>query len=230
MKILLIFSIFCFVFPVFANDNSIIDDVPTVQFCEMVKNPQNYFDKTVRLTAVFTQADEAQYLSDENCPLSHYDQIGIDYSNEDESQIKQNNTYINKIGSVEFGGRAIVTVIGSLKNASRRDFAWYRYRFDIANFENVSQVIEKYKGEIEGTITYRAEVHADKDFGINFVNPYHAPFHYALRIEWLNLKDFPTLKNTQTKQIVFTVLSKEIKQMTENRWNLTIRCKIIRVE
>ncbi|MBX7172732.1 MAG: hypothetical protein K1X72_17310 [Pyrinomonadaceae bacterium] len=207
------------------------DEIPTVAFCEMVKHPQKYFDKTIRVTAAFTQADEGQYLDDEkNCPLSHDDQIGAGYSSQDEKQIAENNENSRKIGSVEFGGHALVTVVGNLKNQSRCDFAWYRYRFDIARFEKVTQVIREYKGELNGTVTYRAEVQPDKNFDLYFVKPYRLPLHYALRLEWTNLKDFPDLKDFQTKQIIFTILSNEIKQMTENRCNVTIRCKIIRIE
>lgn len=36
--------------------------VPTISFCEMVRSPQLYFDRPVRCTAVFSQAEEAQYL------------------------------------------------------------------------------------------------------------------------------------------------------------------------
>ncbi len=231
MKMLLIFSMFCFAIPIFASDKNINGAIPTVSFCEMVKHPKKYFNKTIRLTATFTRATEAQYLSDnKNCPLSHDNQIGIGYAKNRETQVAQNEENIDKIGSDEFGGRAIVTVVGSLKNFSRRDFAWYQYRFDIAKFEKVSHVVQTYTGELDGGKTYRAEVKADKDFGINFVKPYKLPFHYALRLEWTNLNDFPILKNFTTKKIVFSVLDKEIKQMTENRWNILIQCKIIRVE
>ncbi len=231
MKTLLIFLMFCFAFPILANDKKMKDEIPTIEFCEMVKNPEKYFDKTIRVIATFTQAAEAQYLDDnKNCPLSHDDQIGISYAKTDEKQLAENNANTRKIGSVEFGGRAIVTVIGSLKNASRRDFAWYQYRFDIAKFEKISHIVEDYKGELDGAKTYRAEIKPDKDFGINFVKPYKLLFHYAYRIEWTNLKDFPGLKNFTTKKIVFSVLAKDIKQMTESHWNITLKCKIIRVE
>lgn len=226
MKVLLIFLMFCFTFPIFASD-----DIPTVPFCEMVKNPKKYFNKTIRLTATFTQATEAQYLDDnETCPLLHDDQIGIGYSNTNVKQVAKNNQNIQKINSDEFGRRAIVTIVGSLKNTSRRDFAWYRYRFDIAKFEKISHIIEEYNGKLEATKTYRGEVKSDKLFGITLVKPYKLPSHHALRIEWINLDDFAELKNFTTKKIIFRVLAREIQKMTKDRWNTRIRCKIIRVE
>lgn len=212
-----------------AREKSVMkEEILTITFCEMVKNPKKYFDKMIRLTAIFKQATESQYLSDDNCPLSHDNQIGIGYNNSDKSQLNQNNAFIRKIQSIEFGGKATVTIAGILRNASRRDFAWYQYRFDINLFENVSPSIEEYKGNLESGITYRAKVRPDKNFGIGFVIPYRLPFHHALQIEWTNLKDFSALNKFETKEIVFTVLSKEIKQISENRWNTVIRCKIIR--
>ena len=207
------------------------DEISNVAFCEMVKNPQAYFEKTIRLTAVYMQADEGRYLNDDdNCPLSHDDQIGAEYFKTDDSEVVKLNENIKKVSSVEYGHRAKVTVIGKLRDISLHAFAWYRYRFDIIRFEAVSQVIEEYEGRLDGTKTYRAEVRKDKFFGINFVPPYPFREHYATRIEWTNLKKFPELKKFKTRKIVFTVLSNEIKQMTVNRWNNTIRCKIIRLE
>jgi hypothetical protein len=237
MKLMLIFLISWSAVSTFANPQKLKkqirmnDEIPTVAFCEMVKNPKSYFDKTIRLIAIFTQATEAQYLSDEkNCPLSHDDQIGVSYSSKDENQVADNNTNIRKIGSAEFGSRVFVTVVGSLKNQSRRDFAWYRYRFDIANFEEISHIINEYKGELEATKTYQAEVRSDKNLGLTFIIPFRPPFHQAYRIEWINLKEFSALKNFQTKEIVFSVLLKDTKQITESRWNTTLKCKIIRIE
>ncbi len=237
MKLSLIFLLCFAAFPAFVycqitgDKSAMKDEIPTIAFCEMVKNPQAYFDKTIRITAVYTQATEGRYLNDdENCPLSHDDQIGAESFKTNESEVVKHNAIIQEINSVEYGHRAKVTVIGKLRNISLRGFSWYRYRFDISRFETVSQVVEEYKGSLDGTITYRAEVRKDKVFGINFVNSYRIKEHYATRIEWTNLKKFPELKKFETKKIVFTVLSNEIKQMTVNRWNETIRCKIIRVE
>jgi hypothetical protein len=231
MKMLLILLTPLFAVSISANGNKMKDKMLTVTFCEMVKHPEKYFNKTIRITATFTQSVEAQYLNDDKkCPLSHDHRIGVSYPETNEKQIAEINESIDRIQSEEFGSRAIVTVVGKLKNVSARRFAWYQYRFDIAKFEKISQVVEEYKGELESAKTYRAEVRADKNFGIYFVKTYKLPFHYALRIEWTNLKDFPELKSFIKKKIIFTALSNEIKQIDENRWNIEIHCKIILVE
>jgi hypothetical protein len=211
----------------FAMNNKI----PTVHFCEMVKHPEKYFDQSIRITATFTQATEGQYLSDEKkCPLSHDDQIGVGYDKSESLKSEDFNQSFKKIQSVEFGSRAVVMLVGVLRNVSRRDFSWYRFRFDISKFEEISQVIEDYGRDLVAQITYRAEVQKDKNFGIGLVKLYPLPHHYAQRFEWTNLKDFPVLKEFEKRIVVFTVLSNEIKQIFENRWNVTIRCKIVRVE
>ena len=214
--------------------DKIVDKIPTVAFCEMVKNPKVYFDKTIRLTATFTQATEAQYLNDEACPLTHDEQIGVGYAESDKNQLSLNISNMAKINSPEYGSRAIVTIIGVLKDSSLHAFAWYQYRFEIVKFENVSHVIAPYNQELEASQTYRTDVYFDKNLGLSLVKPFRLPAHYAYHVDWVNLKKFPELKKIESKTapqtIVFSVLSKQIKQMTESRWNVIYECKIIRVE
>jgi len=42
------------------------DAIPTIGFCEMVKNARLYFDKPVRVVAKYEMATEGRYLSDNN--------------------------------------------------------------------------------------------------------------------------------------------------------------------
>jgi hypothetical protein len=215
-----------------ANPKQNPREIPTVSFCELVKNPASYFDKQVRLSARFQMATEAQYLSDDNCPLSHDQQIGVGAAPLDEKERDIRNAELRKLSEREYGGRAEVTVVGILRNASRHDFAWYQYRFDIVRVENISPVTIPYEGELQATVTYKANVRADSDSGISLVPALKMREHYATRIEWINLSKFPTLgaRRPGERRIVFTVLSDELKQMTERRWNRTIRCKILSVE
>ncbi len=213
---------------------SATEEIPTVAFCEMVKNPKLYFDKTVRLTAIYKMATEAQYLSDENCPLSHDDQIGIRYADINEQQRELLRREFAKFRSNEYGGQARVTIVGILRNKSRRDFAWYRYRFDIISLEKISHLVSTYQGELQGGTTYRAAVRGDKNSGLALVTPVRMPEHHAVHIEWTNLSEFPALEklrhSSREQQIVFSVIFDERKQMTVQRWNRTIKVKIIRIE
>jgi len=213
------------------ESNRTRDEIPTVAFCEMVKNAHLYFNRPIRIKAIYSQADEGAYLIDESCPLSHDDQIGVG-NDIDEEQREHNRKMRSEMVKVEYGGQAIVTLTGMLRNVSRRDFAWYRYRFDIISFESVSHVTIPYSGELQAGTTYTAAVRGDKSHGIALVIPLRRLEHYAVRIEWANLKNFPELtqmSESDELEIEFSVISDDIKQMTERRWNRTIRCKIIRV-
>jgi hypothetical protein len=162
-------------------------------------------------------------------------QIGVGHPEVgDERQRDMLNAEFRKISTREFGGRAIVTIGGMLRNSSRRDFAWYQYRFDILSVEDISPVILPYERELQAGVTYSAAVRGDRDFGLALLPPPRINLHHAQRIEWTNLSEFPELEKlrpgSQEHQIVFTVLSDEINQMTVSRWNRTLTCKIIRVE
>jgi hypothetical protein len=50
-----------------AIESPATDEPADVAFCEMVKNPQLYFDRPVRVTAIVELATEGQCLSDDAC-------------------------------------------------------------------------------------------------------------------------------------------------------------------
>lgn len=214
--------------------NTLDQSIPTVGFCEIVKNAKLYFDKKVRVRAKYQMATEGRYLSDDHCQLSHDEQIGVGHAPPDQSHGEILNAEVRRIGSVEYGGRAMVTVVGVLRNSSLRAFAWYQYRFDIISVENISPVTVPYEGELAASVTYSATVRRDLTGGLSLIPNPRILEHHALRIEWTNLGAFPKLRNrpdeASEQQIVFTVLSDEIRQMTQLRWNRTLRCKIIRLD
>jgi len=205
--------------------------IPTVEFCELVKNPRLYFGKTVRLTATFEQAIEGQYLLDAECEPQ--ERLGINYETGGDSRADYFNNHIEKIRS-RYEGIATVTVVGTLRDAARHDFVSYQHRFDIARFENISEAIFHYDGNVEKGRLYRAEVACKGDDDLWPIIPPRLPMHYAWRFEWTNLKKFPELKKATggacRKRIVFRVLSQRSMRMTDERWNMTITCEIVRVE
>ena len=153
-----------------------------------------------------------------------------------------------------------VTVVGILRNVSRRAFDSYRYRFDIIRFEDIQKKMpeqsfgdevttvdfcelaknprrystERCESTLDAGKTYRAVVRGDKELDLVLVPPLRMFSHWAVSIEWTNLREFPELeklRDSSTQQlIVFSVISDENKQMTAQRWNRTVKCKIIRVE
>lgn len=218
--------------------------VPTITFCEMVKHPELYFEKTIRFRGTFEIHTEGSTLNDELCPRSHDDSIGLSVVKIDDKQLRLVNREFGRIRSGKVGVHPRVIVVGILRNVSRRAFEWYRYRFDIIRFENiqpegrqtanVSEGLVPYQSVLDAGKTYRAVVRGDKEFGLVLVPPLRLFSHQAVSIEWTNLKEFPALERLRDSSrqlpIVFSVISDERKQMTEQRWDRTVKCKILRIE
>jgi hypothetical protein len=77
-------------------------------------------------------------------------------------------------------------------------------------------------------MTYVAGVRSGKDTVPVLIAPVRMPFHYAVRVAWTNLTESTALKRLAGEQrIVFSVVADRIQQMSERRWNRTIRCKVI---
>jgi len=208
------------------------DEIPTVAFCELVKDPKPYFDKSIRVTANLELATEASYLRDENCVVSRDDQIGVRYTSETDERRELINREIRKIRSTEYGSRARVTVVGTLQDQALRSFAWYRYRFDVSRIETVSPVVLPYVGILRDGVTYSGAVRPDSLRGLVLVTPVRMKPGIATRVEWVNLKNFPALTSgdrTIESQIIFTVVSDQTTQMTEHRWNRTLELRVVSV-
>ena len=204
--------------------------VPTVDFCEIVRRPQRFFNLTVRIKAKWVAGDEFSYLNDDRCPSTATNDIAVRFVDGQDEAIRIN---VSKIMSHEYGSRAWITAVGTLRNPGKY-YGYFRYRFEILRFENVEHVITPYQGTLDGYHAYRALVRGDKESGLLLIPPLHIEFHYAVRIEWINLSEFPELERLREtsgeRTIVFSVISDERKQITAQRWNRTLECKIIRVE
>jgi acetyltransferase-like isoleucine patch superfamily enzyme len=213
-------------------EQSFGDKVTKVDFCELAKNPRLYFNRTVRITAQWLSGDEFSYLTDDRCPTKATHDIAVRFVN-DETQreiIKQN---VYKIMSHEYGGRAMITAFGVLRNPGKY-YGYFRYLFELIRFEEVVHVVVPYESTLDAGKTYRAVVRGDKELGLILVPPLRIFSHQAVSIEWTNLSDFPALEKLRDgsaqQLIVFSVISDENKQMTAERWNRTVKCKIVRVE
>src|SRR5258706_3545751 len=178
----------------------------------MVKHPEGYFDRTIRIIVTVEPRIEGTTLNDVRCVRSHDDQIGVG-TVEVAKQAPSFAKGFAKIRSGKAGEQPRVTAIGILRNKSRRAFEWYRYRFDIIAFEDIHQdaaeTIITFSGTLRAGMTYRAIVQSDKDFGLSLVSPLRIPLHQAARLEWTNLKEFPgleKLRDRSDKQIVFRVI------------------------
>lgn len=213
------------------------EEIPTVDFCEMVKHPAAYFDKKIRITAAYEIGDEGSNLNNVHCVRSHDGSIGAGFVRIDEKQEKAIDRGVHTIMSGKAGAQPRVIVIGILRNSSRHDFAWYRYRFDIIRFEDIrddmAERIVSYDGSLQAGLTYRGMVKHDRDFGLAFASPLRIAMHQAVRLEWSNLKEFRPLERlsgNDEKQIVFRVTKDEVQRMEPRRWNRTLQLEVLLVE
>jgi hypothetical protein len=206
--------------------------VPTIDFCELVKHPRRYFNRAVRITATWQAGFEYSYLTNDRCrPRASYE-IAVGFV-VDEAQREGIKRTVDQMMSHEYGGRAIITALGVLRNPGTRS-GYFRYLFELYKFEDVAHLVVPYEGMLDAGRTYRAVVRGDEEFGLVLVPPVRIPSHQAVSIEWMNLSEYPALEelrhNSGQHLIVFSVISNEIKQMTERRWDRTLKCRIVRIE
>ena len=214
------------------SNNSDAQNIPTIDFCEIVKGPHRYYDRTVRIEALWESGHEFSYLSDVRCPprFRHEIAVGLPTTGPLGDEIR---AQVHKIQSREYAGRALIRAVGILQKPGRY-YGYYRYQFQILRIEEIKHVIHNYSGQLEAGKTYRAVVRGDKNVELKLIPPLHLIFHQSVGIDWTNLSEFPALEklreNSGERQIIFSVLSDERRQMTESRWSRMLECKIIRIE
>lgn len=213
------------------SSQSSSDEIPNVDFCSMVRNPRLYFNKTVRIEATWQSGDEFAYLTQDRCAPKSRDEIAVGWAEQPlKEEIISN---VRKIQSHEYGGRAIIRAVGILRNPGKY-YGYFRYRFEILRIDEVAHIVVPYEGDVDAGKTYRAQVRGDEHFGIALVPQLRLLFHHSYFINWINLSEFPALQklveSEGVRQIVFSVISDERRQMTATRWNRTLELKIIRLE
>jgi hypothetical protein len=95
-----------------------------------------------------------------------------------------------------------------------------------------AQAVVPFDGNLQVGVTYRALVRRNRN-GMSTVIPLRFPEYQAIRLEWINLRKFPVLRSGRENdelRIVFTVISDQVRRMTERRWNRTVKCRVIRIE
>lgn len=207
------------------------EEIPTIDFCEIIKHPRRYFDQIVRIEAQWQSGHEFAYLTSDRCAPKFRHEIAVKFAQPLSEQIRKS---VRQIQSHEYGGRATIRAVGTLRNPGKY-YGYFRYRFEIVRIEEVAHIVVRYQRTLEPGKTYRASVRADRVFGLALVPSLIIPnLHFATRIEWINISNFPALEKMKETdrdlQIVFSVISDDIKQMTERRWNRTFHCKIIWLE
>ncbi len=203
-----------------------LESTRDIDFCDLVRQPQRFFARTVRIKAIWQQGVEFSYLNGVGCPSKPRQDIAAVWLDPQDPKI-------SKMMSREFAGRANITAVGTLRDPGKY-YGYFRYLFEISRLEDVAHVVVPYQGMLEPGKTYRAVLRGDGDLGLILVPALRVRLHEAVSIDWTNLNEFPALEklrdNSQQQQIVFSVISDQRTQMTAQRWNRALECKIIRIE
>lgn len=206
--------------------------VPAINYCEMIKNRQMYVGKTISVYAdmklpykgkgtelfsgeqvVFDPGESGgEYLYDATCEgekaksLRTSGTVGVGIAPEaDTVKLRKQLARLREDG---FSGRARVWAEGILREEPGETENYpYRYRFDVGKFRNFEQMILPFQGELEQGWIYADTFDNDADgWVVKLSQPVKRPGDWPVRLQWKNEKDFPGLKKSGRKHIVFRVI------------------------
>jgi hypothetical protein len=124
---------------------ALVDSAPTVSFCELVKHPELYQQKVIRIQAILHGDRENQMLYDSDCPdEDSFSWVVFDpaYANTDES-IKIGLAEALRPKPPNMEGKARVTAVGRFEGPNSNGFGHlngYRFQFSIMRIEQANEM------------------------------------------------------------------------------------------
>lgn len=210
--------------------------IPFITFCQLIKNHEIFFDMPVSFAADLELGGTREFLNEPECNTAAQgafrttEKISVGYLGPDDKPSPALKAQTEQVHTPRFGGRARVSVTGVLRNESKRSLDGYNYRFDITAFNSIDPIVLPYRGELEPGWSYSDSFDQPSESRFELSSRLKAPFHHGARIEWTNLDQFPKLKVSGRKYIVFRVVSKQVQPMGSNRWNDEYQCEILLVK
>jgi len=122
-----------------------VGEIPTVSFCDLVKNPDRYEKKIIRTTAIHVWYYHGTFLYHPSCKNAD----GVDAGFESSPQFKTSSAVDRQLQKLishygkEGSARAGVTVIGRFSNWDGIGYGhlnYARFRFDVMSFESAKTV------------------------------------------------------------------------------------------
>lgn len=213
----------------------IVREPPTISFCELMRNREYYVGSVIAMNAVLEYGEKQQSIFDPECAepaigraLFTTERVGVGFDPK-RGKSKELEKQALKLRGQNFGGRARVYIYGILRDDRERAADSYDYRFDITEFKTIDRIIVDYKGILEPGWTYVDSFDAKGD-ELKLSSPLKTPIHHTVRIEWLNADKYPRLRAAGHTFITFRVISKDIKNMGNGRWNDTYTCEFVEVQ
>ncbi len=210
----------------------IVREPPTISFCELIRNHEYYNGSVVAINAVLEYSDKQQFIHDPECAelgigaalfTTEKVAVGFDFK---KGKSKKLEKQAISVRDARFGGRARVDIYGFLREESENGADKYKFRFDITEFKTIDPIVLPYNGRLEPGWMYVDSFDAKGD-ELKLSSPLKMPFHHAFRIEWLNSDKYPKLRAAGHTFITFRVLSRNIRNMGNGRWDETYTCEIL---
>lgn len=221
----------------------LVRKIPNISYCELMKNRYEYLNKKIEIYADLEYSynvmanlkivNEHEFLYDNNCdnpnlgPLRTIEKIGVKYIG-DSTEIERLKTIAMQIRNEKFGNRGRMLLVGKLIDNRNAIGRFYDYTFAISDIKNLERIILPYKGDIKLGWTYSDAVSFEVNKPLTLSSPVKVPYHHAGRVEITNENQFPALKKSGMKYLVFKALSETILKVG-NRWDSTFKCELLEV-
>ena len=216
----------------------IIREPPTISFCELMKNRESYIGNVIAMNAVLEYSESQQFIYDPECAepgmgslfTTEKAGVGFNVKRGDAEAIQALKNKAFSLRDPRFGGRARVYIYGVLRDNRDRAADKHDFRFDISEFKTIDAVVLPYKGRLEPGWTYADSFDAGDERKLKLSSPLKMPLHHAARVEWLNADKFRKLRTDGHTFVTFRVVSRDVKKMSDNRWNDTYTCEILELQ
>jgi hypothetical protein len=227
--------------------NGIVRAVPAINYCEMIQNRKRYFGKKVSVYAYLKRSmitsytdpgpqRYGEYLYDTDCDNADVTGIrgkgvtGVGFGVEGTAadSLRQK---ISRLAEDRFGPRARVWATGILREEPGDSVYVYRYRFDIEEFKSFEQHVLPFTGPLEQGWVYSDTFEYDADaWVIKLSQPVKRPGDDPVRLLWKNEKDFPALKKSGLKHMVFRVITRTSDRVASGLYETVYFCEILELK
>ncbi|MEO6391104.1 MAG: hypothetical protein ABIP75_04575 [Pyrinomonadaceae bacterium] len=213
----------------------IVRPIPAITFCELIKNHEYYFGRTVSIYADLDLNGQLPFLNDPECDKPEMrdrrtkEKIAVGYLVKKGETTTALENQTNSIKGPRFGGRARVFITGKLRDETQRALDSFPYRFEISEFKAIEPSVTAFAGELNEGWMYFDNFTYLKEKGLPAAYSTRLKFlpHHAARVEFTNEANVPALRSSGIRDIVFRVLKKSTQKMTANRWNDLYTCEIL---